>query len=667
METISYKDENEYKPDLEPVKTICRCCLTTEKRVLNITPFIPFFLDLAGIKVSESDGLPPWLCYECASLLRRALWFKHKLLKANRMLSEYLMRCAPFPIDALDPELGKYATPSLRETNVLVFDNTSKSKLGYQKVLEHEKKPIVSALDEVGIDISIVNKVESEMDETGSVKMEFNTFSDYEDNITLEQFRSNVPKLSNAELNTILDVADNIVKLENEEKIAKKKKRTKKKEEKNKDDKVKVRKKRKSKETTEDTEEPKTTIRKPVELDPTKIRIVMLNPEEQFKQSEQESKAKYPFQCHLCYKGFNFDTKLENHMRKHSPSRGPFTCKLCSMYFPTAYSHSVHAHIHSRRYECCACQRRMTDRASILHHYRTQHEGMVAHFTCHICGKVSTNSKTHRGHMRNHHGGQRPECEQCGKTFVNKDSLEEHRQIHQGIKNYACSVCGKRFRTRTQIKHHQLKHTDVKEYYCVECDVRFKSAHSLRQHLVKSLKHKDKQSLKFPCNRCEKRFDNARALTQHALVQHEGLRAHACPACPAALASRTSLAKHTSHVHGGHRPPPRHVCDACGKTFRGKSVLVNHVRTHTGEKPFACATCGRKFSQRTAMRTHVDLVHLKRRRGKPKPEPAPEVPPAEPSKVEMFTKEEPQIVFDSWHRQTNMQNCEVYFTVSAGP
>ncbi|XP_061727315.1 zinc finger protein 3 homolog [Cydia pomonella] len=643
METY-FKSEEEYKPEPEPEKTICRCCLMTDKRMFNISLFATHFRDLAGLNVSDSDGLPPWLCHECAALLQKAVRFKQKLLRANSMLCDYLMRCAPFPIDAQDPELSKYSTPNLKETNTLAFDNTGK-KLGYQKTLEHEKRPVESAL--LTVELPLIEEPTPTVGPPPAelLKEEFDSFDDYEDNITLEEIRNTAVKSDN-------EIPDEPLVKEEEE--TKKKRKSKKKEQPK-------AKRKKSKEPAEG-EEPKTSIRKTVELDPTKIRIVMLNPEEQFKQCEEESKAKFPYQCHLCYKGFNFDTKLENHMRKHSPSRGPFSCSLCTMYFPSAYSRSVHAHIHTRRYECVACGRRMIDRASILDHYRNQHEGLVSHFTCHLCGKVSTNSKTHRGHMRNHHGGQRPECEQCGKTFVNKDSLEEHRQIHQGIKNYSCSECGKRFRTRTQIKHHQLKHTDVKEYYCVECDVRFKSAHSLRQHLVKSLKHKDKHSLKFLCTRCDKRFPCARSLGAHQAVQHDGLRAHACGLCPAALASRASLAKHRRHVHQGARPAKRHVCDACGKAFRGKSVLINHVRTHTGEKPFSCPTCGRKFSQSTAMRTHVDLVHLKRRRGKAKQE-----PPAseEPSKIDLFTKEEPQIVFDAWRQ--NMPNCEVYFTVTAGP
>ncbi|XP_064076224.1 zinc finger protein 419-like isoform X1 [Vanessa tameamea] len=635
-------NDSEFKLEFETAKNLCRCCLSTDKRMNKIESYRGYFIDLADIIVSESDGLPQWLCYECCALLLKSVRFKQKVINAHTMLYDYHSRCAPFPVDVQDPELTKYASPYLSKSNVLVFD-TSRSKNGYHKVLEHDKPNYLSNL----IDINVPVDAEI-LDDNISIKDEY-IFSEGDDDQPLLVIRTNRDK-------NLEDLIATDIKEEKKEKKKKVKKKMKSKSlravEDNLDTNVNL----------EASEPKRSVLRKPIEIDETKIRIIKLDPTEQLKQREEESKAtlKFPFQCQLCFKGFNFEVKLKNHMFKHSPARGPYKCELCTMHFPSAYSSSVHALTHTRRFECVTCGRRMADRLAMINHYRSQHEGVLSVFTCDICGKISNNDKTHRGHMRNHHSGNRVKCDECGKSFVNRDSLVEHQLIHQGIKNYECEECGKKFRTRNQIRHHMVKHSDAKDFYCVECDVRFKSAHTLRQHLKRSSKHKDKKSLKFECGACAKRFETAAQLAAHTRVQHEGVREHRCGACGAALASRASLNKHARAVHAGLRAPPAHVCHTCGKMFRAKSTLVNHVRTHTGEKPYECGVCGRRFAQRTAMRTHIKLVHLKIHRSariKPK------LPPPETAPKSEIYKNESPLMFE-WGRQ-NAQ-CE-YFTVTAGP
>jgi uncharacterized Zn-finger protein len=43
-------------------------------------------------------------------------------------------------------------------------------------------------------------------------------------------------------------------------------------------------------------------------------------------------------------------------------------------------------------------------------------------------------------------------------------------------------------------------------------------------------------------------------------------------------------------THSGDKP---YKCHICGRGFSVKSYLQNHIRTHTGDKPYTCDICGK--------------------------------------------------------------------------
>lgn len=52
------------------------------------------------------------------------------------------------------------------------------------------------------------------------------------------------------------------------------------------------------------------------------------------------------------------------------------------------------------------------------------------------------------------------------------------------------------------------------------------------------------------------------------------------------------------------------TCTACGKSYKYRGGLSQHLRFHCGKEPqFECQFCGRKFVQPGSLKTHLGLVH----------------------------------------------------------
>lgn len=51
-------------------------------------------------------------------------------------------------------------------------------------------------------------------------------------------------------------------------------------------------------------------------------------------------------------------------------------------------------------------------------------------------------------------------------------------------------------------------------------------------------------------------------------------------------------------------------CPYCSFSAMHQCILKRHMRSHTGERPYPCETCGKKFTRREHMKRHT-LVHSK--------------------------------------------------------
>ncbi|XP_017026182.1 zinc finger protein ZFP2 [Drosophila kikkawai] len=131
------------------------------------------------------------------------------------------------------------------------------------------------------------------------------------------------------------------------------------------------------------------------------------------------------------------------------------------------------------------------------------------------------------------------------------------------------------------------------KYHCDRCNAGF----ALEKSLIIHKRQNSCTNRNFKCDECERVFVSPDHLAEHR-ANHG---AHNCPECGLKCESKEQLGK---HMVQGHKRNLRNQCNVCQKVFTMLSTLRDHMRIHTGEKPFVCNICGKSFTQNANLRQH---------------------------------------------------------------
>lgn len=111
---------------------------------------------------------------------------------------------------------------------------------------------------------------------------------------------------------------------------------------------------------------------------------------------------------------------------------------------------------------------------------------------------------------------------------------------------------------------------------------------------------KQKHPSKFQCKICLKGFTRNTTLQQH-MRTHTGERPYKCDVCSKKFTTANYLKSHKQSHSGDRRFP----CPDCPKSFIQSSTLRVHMKVHTGEKPHVCEYCKRSFATSGDLTKHV--------------------------------------------------------------
>ncbi|XP_058718257.1 zinc finger protein 131-like isoform X2 [Poecile atricapillus] len=173
--------------------------------------------------------------------------------------------------------------------------------------------------------------------------------------------------------------------------------------------------------------------------------------------------------------------------------------------------------------------------------------------------------------------------------------------------------------TDPSCKQEHMKTHSAESYKCDTCNKSYLRESALKQHLTchhldeGSASKKQRPGKKIHiCQYCDKQFDHFGHFKEH-LRKHTGEKPFECPNCHEHFARNSTLKCHLTACQSGAGAKKGrkklYECQVCNSMFNSWDQFKNHLVIHTGDKPNHCTLCDLWFMQGSELRRHLKDMH----------------------------------------------------------
>ncbi|XP_023288594.1 zinc finger protein 761-like [Orussus abietinus] len=208
-------------------------------------------------------------------------------------------------------------------------------------------------------------------------------------------------------------------------------------------------------------------------------------------------------------------------------------------------------------------------------------------------------------------------CTRCDFTCKKRTTLASHvARKHEMPERCRCDLCDFECSKKSTLYSHKRRHKveNATEFYaCNECDFKTNKKSSLFSHIKR--KHKDLKSKAtgdalelFFCSQCDYKNKNKYELKVHVTRKHTDDFKFSCETCGKKYKIKGDL---TNHIRFTHKEQPV-ICDVCGKTCLNSNSLYVHQKFAHYKAKFECNICKRRMVSQENLDEHLLRQHEKR-------------------------------------------------------